>query len=111
MALALVLKKRCSYRSYTFHQKLEPAEFAKIHGVHVAARHFDIPAWTLSEWGKLDSEKNRYSTPRGRKPGGGRKVTYGEELDTEILTWVLESRKQQIPVTISLLSAYAMNRV
>ena len=74
----------------------------------VAAWHFQVPASTLSDWGKLDSERDRCSSPRGRRERGGRKVSYGEELDSEILAWVLERWEQQLPVTISLLSAYAL---
>ena len=79
--------------------------------MHVAAWHFQILASTLSDWGKLDSEKDRCCSPRGRREGAGRKVSYGEELDGEILTWVLERREQQSPVTVSLLGAYAMKRM
>lgn len=79
--------------------------------MHVAVWHFQILASTLSDWGKLDSEKDRCCSPRGRREGAGRKVSYGEELDGEILTWVLERREQQSPVTVSLLGAYAMKRV
>ena len=44
---------------------------------------------------------------RGRQAGAGRKVTYGNELDLEILQWVLEMRDLQLPVTTDSLSAYA----
>ncbi len=77
--------------------------FARIHGVRVAARHFDVAATTLGGWMKLDGEKDRCTNPRGRQHGAGRKVTYGDNLDSELLTWVLERREQQMPVTISLL--------
>ena len=77
----------------------------------VGARHFQVPASTLSDWEKLDSERDHCSSPRVRREGAGRKVSYGEEMDSEILTWVLDWWEQQLPVTISLLCAYALKQV
>lgn len=84
------------------------AEFATLHGVAEAARHYDVPRSTIRGWMKVDFVKRQCTgSPRGRQAGAGRKVTYGKELDLEILQWVLEMRDLQLPVTTDSLSAYA----
>ena len=82
------------------------AEFTEIHGVRAAAHHYDVARSTIRGWLKVDFVKKQCG-PWGRQAGARRKVTYGDDLDPEILQWVLEMRDLQLTVTTESLSAYA----
>ena len=100
---------RRQYESCDMLQKRLVAAYAKENTVAVAARKFRLADSTVRGWMKIDFERLEESGKRlkttKRAAGGGRKITYSTEADEEILTWVLNKRDQQQPVTIELLQA------
>jgi len=59
--------------------------------------------------------KDRYfereSTKKGTKKGAGRPIMYGVEIDEQLLTWLLDARDKQLPVTTPLLRVKALELI
>ena len=91
-------------RLYHPKQKRTVVSYAKAHSVTAATKHFSIPRTTINRW-MVDGYFNRKVSKKGVKKGGGRPITYSSEIEEKILTWVLENRDLQLPITIPLLRA------
>ena len=103
---------RGHYKNFTEVQKLAVKEFAKMHGIRAAAKHFCVPKSTVGTWKKTDfNDDTVRNRKNGHLPKSGRPLTYDEGLDCIILAHVLEQRDRQIPVTIKDICAYASNVV
>jgi hypothetical protein len=108
-------KRRGKYKSYSQAEKQEILELVNMCGLRATAEKYKITPSTICTWKKSfrenpDSPSNRSKLKKGsRTPGGGRKVGYGDERDMEILTWVLEQRDDQLPVSRKSIQAYALS--
>jgi len=98
--------KRGMYKTFTVKQKVEVVKFAKLHGVRVAARHFLVSQSTVSGWCKTDFDSD-LRTKAGPLPRSGRPLTYSQDIDDQLIAWVLEQRDQQISVSMEELCAKA----
>ena len=96
------------YKKFTKMQKLTVIEYAKIHGIKAAAKHFGVPFSTVSFWNKTDFS-NDYSkkSKKGHVERRGRPLKYDAGLDFIILAHVLEQQDRQIPITRKDLCSYA----
>ncbi len=91
--------------SYTLRQKLEVVGYAKTHTDAEAARHFSIPRTTLRAW------KGSELQPKDRKKSqdikgkhvrklahSGRPLSYSEDIEDQLLQWILEAWDQQLQI-------------
>lgn len=92
-------EKRGHYKSFSMKEKLEVLDFAKLHGQRAAAREYRVPKSTVSDWTKIEFEKDN-RTRKGHLHRPGRPVSYGTPTDVKLAEWVLEQRDQQLPVSI-----------
>ena len=97
-------------RVYTIQQKKRVVAYAKKHSVMDAHRYFSVPRTTINRWME-DGYFQRDTTKRGTKRGAGRPITYGGGLDEQLLAWLLEARDKQLPITIQLLKAKALELI
>lgn len=101
--------KRGKYKAYTVKEKVTIVQEAKTAGLRPIAAKYNLTPSTLAGWMKTDFSKQR--NPGGRLSGGGRKISYGQDVDSKIISWVLEQREQQIPVSGEMIMAYAKTSV
>ena len=103
---------RGHYKHFTRKQKLAVKEYARMHGIRAAAKHFKVPKSTVNNWNKTefndDSLRNRKN---GHLQKSGRPLTYDQEIDWLILAHVLEQRDLQIPVTMEDICIHARELV
>ena len=59
----------------------------------------------------VDGYFQRNTTKKGVKRGAGRPISYGDAVDNQLLVWLLEARDKQLPVTIPLLKARALELI
>ena len=81
------------------------AENVRMHGVRPAAAHFRISRKNIQHW---RHERLDYIKGRQRKhwKGQGQKLTYGKEVDDDILKWFLEKRDLQLAVSTETLKQH-----
>ena len=72
------------YKTFTQKQKFDVKEFAKIHGIRAAAKHFNVPKSTVWNWNKTDFSDNPRNCKTGHLPRPGRPLTYDENPDCGI---------------------------
>ena len=94
-------------RLYLPKQKRTVVAYTKVRSVTAATKHFSIPRTTINRW-MVDGYFNREVSKKGIKMGAGRPITYSAEIEEQILIWVLENRDLQLPITIPLLQAKAL---
>ena len=97
-------KPRGVYKSYSLRQKLEIVKFARENSERAASRRYGVSRSTIYGWKDIDKEpatKKKISTiTKGKhvKKGAGRNLSYSQEIDEELLSWVLHQRDLQIGV-------------
>ena len=75
-------------------KKYEVVQYA----IYQACQQFNLSTGTVGPWMSLD-----FSSPKGtifRASGAGRKLSYPEEKEVELVQWVLEQRDLQLAVTV-----------
>jgi len=90
--------------SYSASEKLEVLQYAKLHGLRAAARHFTIDHSMISRWQKKE-EKLKSTRGKNRRVGARRKAHY-PEAEASLKTWLLEFRKDGIAVTPKMVKFY-----
>ncbi len=101
--------RRGKYKTYATHEKISILVDVELYGLRAASRIHKIPVSTLSTWKKQDLYRQR--TKSGRLPGAGRKILYGDEIDTAILQWIVEQQDKQVPLTTNSIMTYARDTV
>ena len=97
-------KPRGVYKSYSLHQKLEIVKFARKNSERAASRRYGVSRSTIYGWKDIDKEpatkKEVSTTTKGKhtKKGAGRHLSYSQEIDKELLSWVLHQRDLQVGV-------------
>ena len=90
------------YRSYSLRQKLEIVAYARKHTEAEASRYYGVSRSTIYGWRNIDKQPIQKVpiVKKGKhlKKGAGRPISYTQEVDEELLTWVLRQRDLQIPV-------------
>ena len=93
------------YASYTLRQKLEVVGYAKVHTDAEAARHFSILRTTLRAWKGLELQPKDRKKSQNKKGNhvrkgahSGRPLSYSEDIEDQLLQWILETRDQQLPI-------------
>ena len=90
-------------RHYTVEFKLKVTAHAESFSISSAARHFDVDRRMVARWVKKRNEIHTLSTEklgknRKRLAGGGRKPL-SEELESNLLEWVLDRRSKGLRVS------------
>ena len=79
--------------------------------VRDTSRKFNIPKSTVQDIKKRGMPLES-SSKRGRhRPGAGRPISYGSELDQQLLSWVLHCDEQHLLVTIKALKTKAVELI
>ena len=91
------------YRSYSLRQKLEIVHYAQQNSEAAASRKYGVSISTIYGWKDLDKGpfKKKFPTAtKGKhmKKGAGRPITYPQELENNLIAWVLWQRDLQLPV-------------
>ena len=108
MQKKFVLTPREPYTNFTLSQKLAVKDYAKIHGIPAAMKHFGVAKSTVYTWNKLDfSNDNSRNCKNGQLERRGRPLKYDAGLDLIILAHVLEQQDRQIPITRKDFCSYA----
>ena len=98
----LTVSKRSAYRVYSLRQKLEIVCYAHQNSEAAASWHFVVSRSTFTGGGTSTrnlSRKFLLSLKKNHlKKGGGRPISYPQELDEELLAWVLQQRDLQLIV-------------
>ena len=97
-------------RAYTVDQKERIVAYSSRHSVIQASKYFDVPRTTILRW-TTDGYFTRDTTKKGNKKGAGRPVSYGTDIDQQLLVWLLDARDKQLPITTQLLRAKALELV
>ena len=99
-----IKKPRGVYKSFSLHQNLEIVKFARENSEHAASRRYGVSWSTIFGWKDIDKEpatKKKVPTiTKGKhtKKGAGRHLSYSQEIDEELLSWVLHQRDLHIGV-------------
>ena len=99
-------------KSYDTSFKMKVVNYAKENGKRAASKYFKVDKkcvqrWVQSESSLLDMASGKGGKTRKRLAGGGRKVRY-EEIDKNLVTWLLERREKGVRVTGKYLRAEAL---
>ena len=94
-AMSLKGEKR---RSFSMVFKADAAKYAKENSINAAALKFKVDRKRVREWiSQIDRIKEK-SSKRQRLDGGGRKVM-NEDIEEQLLNWVLERRSRMLHVS------------
>lgn len=66
--------------------------------MRATARKWNIAASTVSTW-KKESVNDVQRHSGGRKIGGGRHLSYDQEIEENVVAWIYEKREQQLTVS------------
>ena len=90
------------YRSYSLRQKLEIVRYARQNSEAAVSRKYGVSRSTIYGWKDLNKEpfKEIPTATKGKhmKKGAGRPITYPQELEDNLIAWVLWQRDLQLPV-------------
>ena len=89
--------KRGKYKSFSVKEKLDILAESQTFGVRATCRLHKITPSTLCTWKKADFSVQRGKG--GRITGGGRKLSYAQDTDSQIIQWIMEQRDLHLPVT------------
>ena len=96
---------------YSLQQKKRAVAMAKSKSVQAAATYYRIPRTTINRW-MVDRYFDVKRTKKGNKLGKqGRPLTYDQDLDMALLTWLLEARDKHLPVSRMILKAKALELI
>lgn len=105
-----VKRHRATYSANDAIQVLKYIEETKS-SVRKTAKKFNIPKSTVQDI-KKRGMPSAMSSQRGKhRPGAGRPVSYGSELDEQLLAWVLQCNSQHLLVTTKALKAKAVELI
>ena len=76
----------------------EVVQYAKKYSIYLACQHFNLSTGTVGPWMSLDLSSAKSTV--FRRNGAGRKLSYPEEKELELVQWVLEQRDLHLAVTI-----------
>ena len=71
------------------------AYYARQHGIRKAARHYGIHHRNVQRWVKDQVASLKTPGKRHNKKGQGRKISYPQELEEKLVTWILKKREEQ----------------
>ena len=86
------VKKKQLHKMYSRKQKSAVALYARHHGIRAAARHFGVHHKNVQRWRNEQVSKIRNPHKRANKKGQGRKISYPQDIEDKIVTWILEKR-------------------
>ena len=96
---------------YTDKQERAVATYARFHGKRQAARHFRVPRKNIQRWVKEDISILKARGTRKNKKGQGRKLSYPQEKEHELVQWLLEQRDYGIPIATQVLQKKAISTI
>lgn len=105
-----VKRHRATYSANDAIQVLKYIEETKA-SVRKTAKKFNIPKSTVQDIKKRGMPLATSSQRGKHRSGAGRPVSYGSELDDELLSWVLQCNSQHLLVTTKALKTKAMELI
>lgn len=88
------------HRMYSPAQKKAVATYARFNGVRKAARKYRVHHRNVQRWLKEEMQVIKNPKKRRNQPGQGKKITYPQEVEDQLLKWILEKReKSYLPVS------------
>ena len=102
--------KRGKYTSYTPKQKTLIIDEAELIGLRAAARNWSVAPSTIATW-KRDANVETQRNKNGRKVGSGRKLTYSDDVEERIVSWIMNRREQQVSVSRESIQTFAKSLV
>ena len=87
--------KKSIHRMYSQGQKRMVAYYARHHGLRKAARHYGIHHRNVQRWVKDQVASLKTPRKRANKEGQGRTISYPQELEDKLVSWILEKREEQ----------------
>ena len=106
------LKKSRIHRMYSQGQKRMVAYYARQHGIRKAARHYGIHHRNVQRWVKNQVTLLKNKKKRSNKKGQGRKISYPQELEDKIMSWILEKREEKcVAVSTKLICLKALSLI
>lgn len=97
---ASITGKRRIHKMYSRGQKNKVACYARHHGVRAAGRRYGVAHKNVQRWMKTQLSEIRNPGKRTNKKGQGRKISYPQEIEDQLVAWILEKREQEC-VTVS----------
>lgn len=82
------------------------ANHARQDEIRAAARNFKLHHKNFERWLKDDLTVARPAY--GNKPGAGRKISYGQDIEEKLIEWVLIQQDKQVCVSVQSLQVKAM---
>ena len=105
-------KKSRIHRMYSQGQKRMVAYYARHHGIRKAARHYGIHHRNVQRWVKNQVTSLKNPNKRSNKKGQGRKISYPQELEDKIVSWILEKREEKcVAVSTQLIRLKAISLI
>ena len=77
------------------------AYYARHHGIQKAARHYGIHHRNVQLWVKTQVDYVKNPRKRFNKKGQGQKISYPQELEDKIVSWILKKREEQCVAAVS----------
>lgn len=94
---------------YTIEEKLSIINQAKSESLHSLSNKYGIDRKTIRDWIKLeDTLKKQNDIHKFRIAGGGAKNDLCEEKEIELVQWILQNRKLDLPITTSVVISYLL---
>ena len=93
----MATKKRL-HRMYSQSQKKMVAYYARQNGIRKAATHYGIHHRNVQRWVKDQVTALKNLRTRANKKGQGRKISYPQELEDQLVSWILQKREEQFVV-------------
>ncbi len=100
------------HRKYTLAQKQKMSEYARVNGLRPAQRKFNVHRRSIARWMEFRLEEVKTGEISGyRRRGQGRKLSYPESIDEELVRWILELRDMQVAVSSDMLKQKATSLI
>lgn len=100
---------------YTCAQKVKVVDYARHYGIRAAGRHFGVHHRNIQRWIKNDVDMVPMKCgkfKRKNRKGQGRKISYPQHLEEELVKWVLEKREESfVPVSTRMIRLKALSLI
>ena len=107
-----VATKKRLHRMYSQSQKKMVAYYARQNGIRKAETHYGIHHRNVQRWVKDQVTALKNPRTRANKKGHGQKISYPEELEDHLVSWILQKWEEQfIAVSTQLIRLKALSLI
>lgn len=94
---------------YSIEEKLSILEEAKGKSLHSIAKKYGIDRKSIRDWSNQEEQlKEQLNYKKYRITGGGAKSQLSKENELDIVNWIIQTRKIELPVTSTLVMKYIL---